>query len=102
MAALLDIALNFRSADGTLRYSGAEEWILTGLEALLRQGQEAGEFRAFDLRVMAVIIRRAIDATAPLLAANPSLDTDSYAQEVVTLFDRATRQDRALSSSEVE
>jgi AcrR family transcriptional regulator len=102
MAALLDIALNFRSADGTLRYSGTEEWILTGLEALLRQGQEAGEFRAFDLRVMAVLIRRAIDATAPLLAANPHLNTDSYAQEVVTLFDRATRQDRAFSPSETE
>jgi AcrR family transcriptional regulator len=102
MAALLDIALNFRSADGTLRYSGTEEWILTGLEALLRQGQEAGEFRPFDLWVMAVIIRRAIDATAPLLAANPQLDTNSYAQEVVTLFDQATRQDRAFSSSEEE
>jgi AcrR family transcriptional regulator len=102
MAALLDIALNFRSADGTLRYSGTEEWILTGLEALLRQGQEAGEFRPFDLRVMAVIIRRAIDATGPLLAANPKLEPESLAQEVVTLFDQATRQDRVFSSSEVE
>jgi len=94
MVALLEIVLNFRTADGKLRYSGTtEEWILTALEALLRQGQEEGEFRAFDLRVMAVTIRRAIDAVAPLLAAHPTLDTDSYARELVTLFDRATRKE---------
>jgi AcrR family transcriptional regulator len=93
MVALLEIALNFRTADGKLRYSGTEEWILTALEALLRQGQEEGEFRAFDLRVMAVTIRQAIDAVAPLLAAHPTLDTASYARELVTLFDRATRKE---------
>jgi len=93
MVALLEIALNFRTADGNLRYGGtSEEWILSALEALLRQGQEDGEFRAFDLRVMAVTIRRAIDAVAPLLAAHPNLDTDLYARELVTLFDRATRK----------
>lgn len=93
MMALLEIVLNFRTADGNLRYSGTEEWVLTSLEALLRQGQEAGEFRVFDLRVMAVTIRQAIDAVAPLLAARPDLDTDSYAQELATLFDRATRKE---------
>jgi len=93
MVALLEIALNFRTADGKLRCRGTEEWVLTALEALLRQGQEEGEFRAFDLRVMAVTIRQAIDAVAPLLAAHPNLDTDLYAQELVTLFDRATRKE---------
>lgn len=93
MVALLEIALNFRTADGKLRYRGTAEWILTALEALLRQGQEEGEFRAFDLRVMAVTIRQAIDAVAPLLAAHPNLDTDLYAQELVALFDRATRKE---------
>lgn len=91
MLALLEIARNHRTADGKLRYGGtSEEWILTSLEALLRQGQEDGDFRVFDLRVMAVTIRRAIDAVAPLLAAHPNLDTASYARELVTLFDRAT------------
>jgi TetR/AcrR family fatty acid metabolism transcriptional regulator len=94
MVALLEIALNSRTADGKLRYGGtSEEWILSALETLLRQGQEDGEFRTFDLRVMAVTIRRAIDAVAPLLAAHPNLDTDSYARELVTLFDRATRKE---------
>ena len=94
MMALMEIVLNFRTADGKLRYGGAtEEWILTSLEALLRKGQQEGEFRPFDLRVMVVTIRRAIDAVAPLFATNPNLDTDSYAQELVTLFDRATRKE---------
>jgi AcrR family transcriptional regulator len=94
MTALLEIVFNFRTADGKLRYGGTtEKWILTALEALLRQGQEEGEFRAFDLHVMAVTIRRAIDAVAPLFATNPNLDVESYAQELVTLFDRATRKE---------
>ena len=93
MAALLEIALNFRTADGKLRYRGTEEWILTALEALLRKGQQEGDFRPFDLRVMAVTIRRAIDALPSLLAANPNLDVESYARELVTLFDRATRKE---------
>lgn len=93
MVALIEIVLNFRAADGKLRYSGAtEEWILTALEALLRKGQQEGEFRPFDLRVMSVTIRRAIDALPPLFAANPNLDVASYARELVTLFDRATRK----------
>lgn len=94
MVALMEIALNFRTADGKLRYSGAtEEWILTALEALLRQGQQEGDFRPFDLRVMAVTIRRAIDAVPFLFATNPNLDVESYARELVTLFDRATRKE---------
>ncbi len=94
MVALLEIALNFRTADGKLRYGAtSEEWILSTLEDLLHQGQEDGEFRGFDLRVMAVTIRRAIDAVAPLLAAHPNLNTDSYARELVMLFDRATRKE---------
>jgi len=56
----------------------------------LRKGQHEGEFRAFDLRVMAVTIRRAIDALPPLFIANPDLDASLYARELVTLFDRAT------------
>ena len=60
------------------------------LEGLLRQGQQEGDFRPFDLRVMAVTIRRAIDAVPPLLAANPDLDVKAYARELATLFDRAT------------
>ena len=60
---------------------------------LLRQGQEEGDFRPFDVRVMAVTIRRAIDALPSLFTSVPDLDVESYGQELVTLFDRATRKE---------
>jgi TetR/AcrR family fatty acid metabolism transcriptional regulator len=91
MLAIREIALNFRTADGKFR-SGLlkEESILEVLETILRKGQDTGEFRAFDLRVMAVTIRQAIDVVPRLLAANPHLDVETYARELVALFDRAT------------
>jgi TetR/AcrR family fatty acid metabolism transcriptional regulator len=91
MLAIIEIVLNFRQKDGRLHYNIAEEEpVLTALETLLRKGQQDGEFRTFDPRVIAVTIRRAIDAIPPLLAANPGLDVEAYAQELVILFDRAT------------
>jgi TetR/AcrR family fatty acid metabolism transcriptional regulator len=94
MMAIMEIAINFRTEDGKLRYGAAtEKPVLTALEAILRKGQQEGEFRAFDPRVMAVTIRRAIDALPPLFRADPHLDADLYARELVTLFDRATRKE---------
>jgi AcrR family transcriptional regulator len=94
MMAIMEIVINFRTEDGKLRYNVAtEESVLAALEALLRKGQQEGEFRVFDLRVMAVAIRRSIDALPPLFVANPNLDADVYARELVTLFDRATRKE---------
>jgi TetR/AcrR family transcriptional regulator, fatty acid metabolism regulator protein len=94
MMAIIEIALNFRQKDGQIHYYAArEEPILAALETLLRKGQQDGEFRTFDLRVMAVTIRRAIDAIPPLLAAHPDLDVAAYARELVTLFDHATRKE---------
>ncbi len=94
MMAIMEIAINFRTEDGKLRYGVAtEKPVLAGLEAILRKGQQEGDFRDFDLHVMAVTIRRAIDALPPLLIADPDLDVDRYAQELVTLFDRATRKE---------
>ena len=62
------------------------------LENLLRSGQEHGEFREFSTRVMAVTIRNAIDAVSLQLAAYPELDLKSYANELATLFNVATRK----------
>jgi TetR/AcrR family fatty acid metabolism transcriptional regulator len=63
------------------------------LDRLLRWGQEAGEFRAFDTRVMATAIRNVIDGVPAQMAGDPHLDLDAYAGEVVTLFQHATRTD---------
>jgi TetR/AcrR family fatty acid metabolism transcriptional regulator len=93
MIALLDIVTHYRTAEGEPLFGAAfEEPILVDLESLLRKGQEDGVFRQFDPRVMAISIRRAIDAVAPLYAANPNLDVPAYARELATLFDRATRK----------
>ncbi len=94
MMATIEIVLNVRTKDGQLRYHpGSEQYDLEALEAILRQGQDEGEFRAFDLRVMAVTIRGAIDAVGRFLIAHPDLDGEVYAQELVALFDCATRKE---------
>jgi TetR/AcrR family fatty acid metabolism transcriptional regulator len=94
MMAIMEVALNFRTAEGKLRFGVAtEKPVLTALETLLLKGQQEGDFRDFDLHVMAVTIRRAIDALSPLFIADPTLDADVYARELVTLFDRATRKE---------
>lgn len=94
MAATLDIVLNERTEDNRLRYHpGFGERELEVLETILRQGQDEGEFRAFDLRTMALTIRGAIDTVGRFLVAHPALEGETYAQELVTLFDRATRKE---------
>ena len=62
------------------------------LEKLLRLGQRQGEFRDFSTRVMATTIRSAIDGVAFQLEANSKLDLKAYANELVILFDLATRK----------
>ncbi len=93
MMALAEIALNARDADGKPPLAGlTDEPALDPLIRLLRRGQEAGEFRDFDARVVALAIRRAIDGTPRLLISHPEVDVGHYTRELVTLFDFATRQ----------
>ncbi|WP_409496972.1 TetR family transcriptional regulator [Amycolatopsis sp. cmx-11-12] len=61
------------------------------LERILRWGQESGEFREFDVRVMATTIRRSVEGPVFLLAGAPETDLTAYAEELVTLFDLAAR-----------
>ena len=94
MVAVMEIAANHRSGEGKPIYGVAEQPVLKTLEGMLAKGQQAGEFGEFDCRVMAVAIRRSIDALPPLLIADPdSFEPDVYAREVVALFDRATRKE---------
>ncbi|HEX4211961.1 MAG TPA: TetR/AcrR family transcriptional regulator [Candidatus Dormibacteraeota bacterium] len=94
MAAVMEIAANHRTEDGSLRWGGtADRPVRTALEGMLARGQESGEFGAFDRSVMAVAIRRAIDALPPLMMSDPAVDAEVYARELVALFDRATRKE---------
>lgn len=87
MKALLEVFLN-----GGLHYDAtAERTVMSPIEDILRAGQATGQFRAFDTRVMATLIQRAIDGLPLLLDSHPDLDPDGYATEVMTVFDLATR-----------
>jgi hypothetical protein len=65
--------------------------VLSPVQDILRRGQESGEFRRFDPRVMATLIQRAVDGLPFLLAADPHLDIRAYGDEVATVFHLATK-----------
>ena len=65
--------------------------LVSPVASILRAGQQAGQFRAFDPAVMATVIQRAVDGLPFLLTAHPDMDLDVYAAELVTTFDLATR-----------
>jgi AcrR family transcriptional regulator len=86
MKALLEIFLN-----GGFSYdAGTEQTVLSPIEEILRAGQETGEFRRFDPKVMATLVQRAVDGLPFLLAADPDLDVPAYGAEVATVFRLAT------------
>lgn len=92
--ALISIFTGFRGDDGKLPFDArSEEPIIAELEAGFRAGQADGSFRAFDTAVMARSVRGAIDAVSPQVAVYPDLDLAAYAEELVTLFDLATRRE---------
>lgn len=90
--ALLEIVFHARTADNVPYYKiadDADEPTLRELLQILRDGQEQGEFGAFNADVMASSIRGAIGE----YLLNPSLlarvDLETYSAELVQLFDRA-------------
>lgn len=90
MKALVDIFIN-----GGFHYDTAtEKTVVSPVEDILRAGQQAGEFRRFDPKVMATLVQRAVDGLPFLLAGDPDLDVGFYAAEVATAFDLATRAER--------
>ncbi|MFE6996067.1 TetR family transcriptional regulator [Microbacterium sp. NPDC057659] len=58
------------------------------LEDGFRAGQATGELRDFDVAVMAISLRGAMDANIVSLAAS-STDWESAAEQIVVTFDRA-------------
>lgn len=71
---------------------GAEQQATSGLIDILHRGQAEGVFRDFDVRVMATTIQRSLDGIPLAQAADPDLDLDRYARELVALFTLATRK----------
>jgi AcrR family transcriptional regulator len=90
MKALLGI---FLAGDLDYDPKSTELVVLDPIERILRQGQESGEFRDFDPRVVAASVRRSVDGIPMLLEAHPELDLAACAAELCTLYDLATRND---------
>lgn len=90
MKALLSIFLS-----GGLNYdSSADQTVNSIIEQILLEGQSGGEFRDFDPLVVATTIRRAVEGVPFLLESHPDLDLPGYAQELVTMFELATRREQ--------
>ncbi|CAM3751173.1 TetR family transcriptional regulator [Nocardiopsis rhodophaea] len=71
MASIVD---GHRTSDGKPRFTDKWEETVTVVEDLLRTGQENGEFRDFDPRVVAVTLRQGIGGALGQWARNPELD----------------------------
>ena len=89
MRALLQVLLS-GAWDGTTPGPPATGY----LEEILRGGQQAGEMRSFDVRVMAAAVQRAVEGVPFQLQSEPDLDCSAYAAELVELFRLATRATR--------
>lgn len=92
ITALTEIGPHLRGDDGAAYTStGSQDHSVTGLAEILADGQRTGEFRDFDVRSMAVLIRASIDAAAQRVRDGSDVDLDTYATEVVTAIDLAVR-----------
>lgn len=73
--------------DGTPSFTHEDyEELYRGQEELFRRGQDAGDFRDFDTRVMAVTYQAAIDGMHAYLDAHPDVDADTYATALADLL----------------
>jgi AcrR family transcriptional regulator len=85
--ALDQIVRNLRRADGTPVFGVADyEATYTAQEQLFRRGQREGDFRPFDIRVMAVTFQGAIDAMFSYTDTHPDVDVERYAGELAELL----------------
>jgi len=92
MTAIAELWTSFRDASGRphldARTLGHERALV---EAALAAGQAEGTLGDFSPRVMAVTLKAALDGLLGQLAMEPALDLDGYRDELIALFDRATR-----------
>ncbi|MGH3437369.1 MAG: TetR/AcrR family transcriptional regulator [Sciscionella sp.] len=98
MAAVVEVVLNLRDADGTLRFisdATTAESAVAGVESILRMGQRDGDFREFDTRAMAWAVRDVIDGVQQRRTLEGDLDFDTCIAELINLFDLATRKVRS-------
>lgn len=88
-----DIITNFRHPNGEPVFKLQDsEPMVQGTAAMFGLGQETGEFREFDTRLMAVNLRACVDSFGAMLAAYPDLDVEKYTEEMIQTFTHAARK----------
>lgn len=93
LIAIAQIASAAGDAESARTWAGDQNAsTLTELEDMFREGQEAGEFREFAPRVMAVSVLAAMEATPAELWARPDTDVAQYATELADLFELAVKR----------
>jgi TetR/AcrR family transcriptional regulator, fatty acid metabolism regulator protein len=60
---------------------------------VLRHGQKTGRLGSFNPRVMAAVMKAALDDLLTQYAENPGLDLEAYGAELAAMFENATRPD---------
>ena len=99
MLARVEVFTSFRKDDGSLFYDVSyNEEPLQLLSNICMQGQESGEFRRFDPRVMAITLQASLDSILVMLPLHPEIDLAAYADQLIALFDHATRADGRAST----
>lgn len=92
MMALAEIWGNFRDADGRQQLDPRTlDYERSMVEAHLAAGQAEGTLGQFSPRVAALALKAALDGLLAQLAVEPDLDLDAYRDELIALFERATR-----------
>lgn len=93
LLALGEVMGHLRRPDGRLHF-GAEgnEVFYEGLEQLYRSGQQSGELRDFDVRVMAITQQASLDAMFAYWANHPEHDLVAHAEQLADLFIHAIRR----------
>lgn len=95
IAAVAEIVINVRTKDGVRRFAGGfagMDAALKPLQTMFRRGQAEGDFADFDTRTMAWAIRNLIDGVNRRRTLDSEFDFDSCIEELIALFDRATRK----------
>lgn len=92
--ALIEIIFHSRTPDNVPYYKigdDDEEPLAAELQRILADGQSQGEFRAFNVEVMASVIQGAIGEYMFNKKLTDTVDLEGYSDELISLFDRMVR-----------
>ncbi|MBO0869389.1 MAG: TetR family transcriptional regulator [Micromonosporaceae bacterium] len=97
--AILDIMTSFRTQEGLRLDEAASREARPTAEmanldpvGIFELGQRTGEFRPLPAPMLAIALRTAIDGAVWQLSRDPDFDALAYGEELVTIFDLASRR----------